>query len=63
MPFSTFLNSQLAMLQAIEENDYTPDRLRKIAAMNHLMFDAHLDLDKEWRDRQRQRPGNPTDRT
>jgi len=54
-PFSTFLHHHLAILEAVEENDLTPDRLRKIAVADEKMVTAIVELDREWRKKLRER--------
>ena len=36
------------MLRAIEENDLTPERLRKIAAVDNALIAATIDLEREF---------------
>ena len=47
-PFSMYLHHQLAMLKAIEEDDLTPDRLRKIAVANQALIAATVELEREF---------------
>jgi hypothetical protein len=47
-PFSMYLHHQLAMLKAIEEDDLTPDRLRKIAVANQALKAATVELEREF---------------
>jgi hypothetical protein len=47
-PFSMYLHHQLAMLKAIEEDDLTPDRLRKIAVANQALIAATVELESEF---------------
>jgi hypothetical protein len=55
LPFSSFLYNTMAVLQAIEEKDYTPERLRKISADNNAIFDVLMELDDAWQKRERAR--------
>jgi hypothetical protein len=48
-PLSTFLHHHLAILEAVEEKDLTPERLRKIAAADEKIVTAVFELDREWR--------------
>jgi hypothetical protein len=54
-PFSTFLHHHLAIQTAIEENDLTPERLRKIAADDETLVEVVMDLDRQWREKMRQK--------
>ena len=54
-PISLYLHHQLAILNAIEENDLTPERVRKIAAADEVLLTATADLDREFRARMLQR--------
>ncbi len=49
MLFSTYLYHHLALFDAIEEDDLTPERLRKIAAKNDELLRLSIELDDEWR--------------
>ena len=48
LPFSTFLHHHIAVLQAVEDNDLTPVRLRQIAGDNDAIADLQIELDKAW---------------
>jgi hypothetical protein len=48
-PVSAYLHHHLAILEAVEENDLTPDRLRKIATADEKIVTAVLEMDREWR--------------
>jgi hypothetical protein len=48
-PISVYLYHHLAILQAVEENDLTPDRLRKIAAADDTLIAAVKELDRQFR--------------
>jgi hypothetical protein len=52
-PISTFLYHQLAVLKAIEDNDVTPERLRKIAAMDDTLMKTAIEIDDEFRRKMR----------
>jgi hypothetical protein len=58
-PITIYLHHQLAVLKAIEENDLTPDRLRKIAAANHALVTATIDLDREFQSKMKGGGGTP----
>ena len=47
------LNRHLAILRAIEENDLTPERLRKITADDDALIAVTMALDKEFREKQK----------
>jgi hypothetical protein len=49
MPMSLFLHNQLAVLEALEQNDLTPERLRKIAANDTALMEVMLELDRQFR--------------
>ena len=48
-PISIYLHHQLAILKAIEENDLTPDRLRKIATADNALIAATTDMERQLR--------------
>jgi hypothetical protein len=48
-PVSVYVHHQLAILKALEENDLTPDRLRKIAAADEALVTATTDIDRQFR--------------
>jgi hypothetical protein len=48
-PISTYLYHQLAVLKAIEDDDVTPERLRKIAAMDDTLMKTAIEIDDEFR--------------
>ena len=50
-PISIYLHNQLAVLDALEKNKLTPDRLREIAAENQALIDTTVDLDRQFRNR------------
>ena len=52
-PFSTFLHHHLAIQKAIDEDDLTADRLRKIAADDEKIVGAVIEMDKAWREKLR----------
>jgi hypothetical protein len=52
MPFSSFLHHHMAVLQAIEEGDLTPERLKAIASKDQALDAAQFELEREWRVRQ-----------
>jgi hypothetical protein len=52
-PISTFLYHQLAVLKAIEDDDFTPERLRKIAAMDDTLTKTAIEIDDEFRRKMR----------
>jgi hypothetical protein len=52
-PVSTYLYHQLAVLKAIEDNDVTPERLRKIAAMDDTLMKTAIEIDDEFRRKMR----------
>jgi hypothetical protein len=52
-PISVYLNHQLAILKAVEENDLTPERLRKIAADDNALITATIALEKEFHEKSR----------
>jgi hypothetical protein len=52
-PISTYLYHQLAVLKAIEDNDVTPERLRKIAAMDDTLMKTAREIDDEFRRKMR----------
>ena len=47
-PIAIYLHHQVAILNAIEDNDLTPERLRKIAADNSALIDATIDLERQF---------------
>ena len=53
LPFSTFLHHHVAVLKAVEENDLTPARLRKIAAADDAIADVHFELESAWAAKQK----------
>ena len=57
-PLSTFLHHHLAILEAVEDKDLTPERLRKIATADEKMVTAVLELDGEWRKKMLEKRGN-----
>ena len=56
-PLSIFLHRHLAILEAIEEKDLTPERLHKIAAADEKMVTAVVELDREWRKKMLEKRG------
>jgi hypothetical protein len=58
-PLSIYLHHELAILKAIEDNDVTPKRLRKIAATDDKLIRAVKEIENEirskWRAEQEQR--------
>ena len=54
-PISIYLHHQLAILNAIEENDLTPERLRKIAADDNALMAATVDLERQFQSKQREK--------
>jgi hypothetical protein len=48
-PISVYLHHQLAILNAIEANDLTPERLRKIVADDQAIINATVELDQQMR--------------
>ena len=57
-PLSTFLHHHLAILEAVEDKDLTPERLRKIATADEKMVTAALELDGGWRKKILEKRGN-----
>jgi hypothetical protein len=58
-PISLYLHHQLEILNAIEENDLTPERLRKIMAADEALVTAIVGLDRQFRSREQSiREGN-----
>jgi hypothetical protein len=53
-PISIYLHHQLAILNAIEKNDLTPERLRKIAADDNALMAATVDLERQFQSKQRE---------
>lgn len=51
MPLSAFLHFHLETAKAIEENDFTPERMEKIHRLNHEMMDTLIKLNVEWQKR------------
>jgi Na+/phosphate symporter len=49
MPFSSFLRHHIAIWEAIEQGDLTPERLKKIAADDEALDAAQFELEREWR--------------
>jgi hypothetical protein len=43
MPFSSFLHHHMAIWEAIEQNDLTPERLKQIAAKDHALDAAQIE--------------------
>jgi hypothetical protein len=52
-PISIYVHHQLAILNAIEKNDLTPERLRQIAANDEALIAATLELDRQYQSRRR----------
>jgi hypothetical protein len=52
-PISLYLHHHLAIINAIEENDLTPERLRKIALADEALMTATVAVEKELRERLR----------
>jgi hypothetical protein len=48
LPFSSFLHHHIATLQAVEEGNLTPERLRQISAADDVITDMHIELDRAW---------------
>jgi hypothetical protein len=48
-PISIYLHHQMEILKAIEENDFTPDRIRKIASRDDALMKAAKDIDDDFR--------------
>lgn len=48
LPFSSFLRHHIAVLQAIEDNDLTPERLRQISSADDAIADVQIELDRVW---------------
>jgi hypothetical protein len=51
-PISLYLHHQLQILNAIEENDLTPERFRKITATDEALVAATVGLDQQFRSRE-----------
>ena len=51
MPISIYLHHQIETLKAIEENDLTPDRIRKIANMDDALIKATKEIEDEFQKR------------
>jgi hypothetical protein len=47
MPVSIYMRHHLAVLEAIEEDDLTPDRFRKIVAETDALITTVRDLERE----------------
>lgn len=58
-PISIYLYHQLAVLKAIEDEDITPERLRKIAAMDDLLMNTTKEIDDEFRKKWRAERNSP----
>ena len=53
-PISIYLHHQLAILNAIEENDLTPERLRKIAAADDALMAATADIERQFQSKRQE---------
>jgi hypothetical protein len=53
-PISIYLHHQMEILKAIEEEDLTPARFRKIANMDDALIKAVKDIDDEFRSKMKQ---------
>jgi len=51
LPFSSFLHHHVAVLQAVEEGDLTPERLKQISVADDAITDLHIELDRTWREK------------
>jgi hypothetical protein len=54
-PFSSFLHHHVAVLQAVEEGDLTPERLKQISIADDAINDFHMELDRTWREKRRKK--------
>ena len=55
LPFSSFLYHHIAVLQAVEEGNLTPERLRQISIADDAITDVHIELDRAWREKRRKK--------
>jgi hypothetical protein len=55
LPFSSFLHHHIAILQAVEEGNLTPDRLRQISIADDAITDVHFELDRAWQEKRRKK--------
>jgi hypothetical protein len=53
LPFSSFLHHHIAVIQAVEEGNLTPERLRQISAADDAITDVHIELDRAWAEKRR----------
>ena len=51
LPISIYLHQKMEIIKAIEENDLTPDRIRRIAKMNDALIEAMKELEERYRSR------------
>ena len=42
------VHHQLAVMKAIEDNDLTPERLRQISATDQALFDATVEIERQF---------------
>jgi hypothetical protein len=55
LPFSSFLHHHIAILQAVEEGNLTPDRLRQISIADDAITEVHFELDRAWQEKRRKK--------
>jgi hypothetical protein len=54
-PFSSFLHHHVAVLQAVEEGNLTPERLKQISIADDAINDFHMELDRTWLEKRRKK--------